>query len=407
MQNSFKLASVSVVSMLLSSCGGADTSQEEVSNGEDIIAVAPTPAPSPTASPTPSPTPPPTETGIKGPAGYVQLASIPSEFEQSDWLADISIAKSAAPDVVGAFRFLCRPSHNSYDDPVVFPGRPGAAHLHTFFGNTLTDANSTYETLRTTGDSTCNNKLNRSAYWMPALMNGRGQVVMPTYVSIYYKRRPATDPVCQEGEGCIGVPRGLRYVFGNTMAGTGAEDHMVFNCNGADTGNFDTLAEAAVGCPDGALIGVALTAPPCWNGTQLDSADHRSHMAYPSNNTETGKKGCPISHPYRIPEFKMTVRYETDSTLDRSGNTSPQLQTWYFASDRMDGKTALISGTTFHADWFGAWDDDVLKNWTDHCIDKMLNCSDGNLGNGQAMIKNDLHRNKNAPRLVAVPPKIT
>ena len=42
-------------------------------------------------------------------------------------------------------------------------------------------------------------------------------------------------------------------------------------------------------------------------------------------------------------------------------------------------------GTSFHSDWFGAWDDDVMKIWTDNCINKLLNCSGGDLGNGQQM----------------------
>ena len=37
--------------------------------------------------------------------------------------------------------------------------------------------------------------LNRSGYWMPAMLNGAGYVVRPDYVMIYYKRRPATDPI--------------------------------------------------------------------------------------------------------------------------------------------------------------------------------------------------------------------
>ena len=36
----------------------------------------------------------------------------------------------------GAFRLLCNWSKMSNDDPIVYPGQPGAAHHHTFFGNT-------------------------------------------------------------------------------------------------------------------------------------------------------------------------------------------------------------------------------------------------------------------------------
>ncbi|WP_309624448.1 DUF1996 domain-containing protein [Methylibium sp.] len=35
--------------------------------------------------------------------------------------------------------------------------------------------------------------------------------------------------------------------------------------------------------------------PQCWDGKNLDSPDHKSHMAYPSDG------GCPRSHPVALP----------------------------------------------------------------------------------------------------------
>ena len=65
--------------------------------------------------------------------------------------------------------------------------------------------------------------LNRSAYWMPAMLDGKGNVVRPDYVQIYYKRRPATDPIVSdptnpqyEGK-AHPVPNGLRFIFGFNM----------------------------------------------------------------------------------------------------------------------------------------------------------------------------------------------
>jgi hypothetical protein len=46
---------------------------------------------------------------------------------------------------------------------------------------------------------------------------------------------------------------------------------------------------------------------------------------------------------------------------------------------------SLPKGTTFHADWFGAWDDSVMKMWMDNCIAKLLNCSGGHMGNGKIL----------------------
>src|SRR6185369_4842740 len=66
---------------------------------------------------------------------------------------------------IGQFRIPCTYSHMAFDDPIVYPGRPGAAHLHTFFGNTGTNAASTEQSIRDTGNSTClGGTINRTAY---------------------------------------------------------------------------------------------------------------------------------------------------------------------------------------------------------------------------------------------------
>jgi hypothetical protein len=321
------------------------------------------------------------------------LAPIPSNFDTApeyvkSWGTG-AIPPSAAPDVVGAFRFICTPSHLSYDDPVVYPGQPGKSHLHQYFGNTGADANSTYASLRTTGNSTCNSPLNRSAYWMPALMNG-SVVIQPDYVSIYYKRRPATDPLCAKiGKACVNLPRGLRFIFGRNMldlaqAPTGA---AYFNCQGSGVtqAHYNTLKTALKNCPAGAQLGVIINAPECWDGKNLDSADHRSHVAYSAYIGQAYAQ-CPVTHPYVIPTFTIGAWYTIGADVDRSGvwDGTYKANTLRFSSDDMPGMP-MEPGSTIHADWFGAWDDQAMALWSGNCIDKMLNCSGGDLGNGQQM----------------------
>ena len=60
-------------------------------------------------------------------------------------------------------------------------------------------------------------------------------------------------------------------------------------------------------------------------------------------------------------------------------------------------------GSTFHADWFGAWDNTVLAIWNANCLDKLLSCQGGNLGNGQAMKMFSGFSWTANPRLVPVP----
>ena len=74
----------------------------------------------------------------------------------------IQIGLVLASDIVderedgsGAFRTHCLESHISNDDPLVFPGQPGAAHNHVFFGNPLVHAYTTPAELQHTNTTTC------------------------------------------------------------------------------------------------------------------------------------------------------------------------------------------------------------------------------------------------------------
>ncbi len=91
-------------------------------------------------------------------------------------------------DLDGKLRFLCLFSHLSYNDPILYPGVLSPTHLHLFFGNTLTDQNSTYASLRAAGGGTCQGgPLNRTGYWMPAMIDSAlSKVRIPVDFQWYY-----------------------------------------------------------------------------------------------------------------------------------------------------------------------------------------------------------------------------
>ena len=66
------------------------------------------------------------------------------------------------------FVVACGFSHRNTDDVIVFPGKPGKSHDHTYVGNTTTNASSTHSTLLA-GATTCHRPGDTAAYWVPTL----------------------------------------------------------------------------------------------------------------------------------------------------------------------------------------------------------------------------------------------
>lgn len=324
------------------------------------------------------------------------------------------IPASAAPDLVGAFRFICLAGQLARLDPLVNFGGV-SMHGHQFFGAMNVTATSTYASLRTTpGGSTCANTGqnytgNSSAYWMPWMEDGKGNVVRPDYVSIYYKARPQTDPVVSnpanpryQGK-MVPLPVGLNFIFGRNMLNLAdpATGGFYFNCQGptARGGTYRTKADLLANCPTAPnaagvrnQVGIIGTAPSCWNGRELDTADHRSHMAYPAYGT-WGYQKCPVTHPYVIPHFTMGTWYTVDDNLP----------TWELSSNRMFPNEPPWS--TYHADFMMAHPPASHNRWNgpNGCLNKMLNCASGHLGDGGQLIGAMGTPFKAIPRLVPVP----
>jgi len=253
-----------------------------------------------TSTPTPTPTPTPTtSTTVVSPTGLTGEADIADNFDTNTQLQPWEEVPKQEPDPVGAFRFTCNAGQLAKDDPIVYPGQPGKSHLHQFFGNTGTNASSTYSSLRTTGGSTCtrseNVSVQRSAYWMPAMLDGAGNAVKPNYMNTYYKAIPASNPACGAAPDathigyCIPIPNGLRFIQGYNMANgvggpadTNSPDQwaMGFDCVQADGSSLHGVQHSmadilATGCPLGNALRVFITFPDCWDGKNLDTPDHR------------------------------------------------------------------------------------------------------------------------------------
>ena len=272
-------------------------------------------------------------------------------------------------DGSGSFRTTCSLSHFSFDDPIVYPGQPGASHLHEFFGNTSTDANTTSETIASQGNSTCRGgTLNRTAYWTPAVFDTRtGVVQVPDEGVFYYKTGYNIDPKVVQP-----MPTGLRMIAGNSKA-TAAQPYVSWDCRDHYTGNESPTIPT--NCPVGDAVRLTVIFPQCWDGVHLDSPDHKSHMSYPDYRNPPQQSTCPSTHPVTLPEVTEHFDYPVTKT------SNPAY--WRLSSDTYS--QSLPGGYSAHADWMMGWDPATMKTIATKCLEAAVDCGVGSIGNGTTL----------------------
>ncbi|WP_182900291.1 DUF1996 domain-containing protein [Microbispora sp. H10830] len=252
-------------------------------------------------------------------------------------VAGNGVANAAAS---GIWKIDCQYSHSLMDDPIVYPGQPGASHLHDFFGNIGTNANSTYASMDGV-TSTCANK-DRASYWAPALYRN-GVKIKPAIARIYY-----TNAVSPGEEQTVAFPKGFRMIKGSAMnqASSGAPDHTDWGCTD-DTQIASVKNPPPSRCASGG-IQVRITFPSCWDGVMTGGNDI-SHVRYPSG----GK--CPAGFTKPFPTMRLNINYNTGVDV---------------------GTITLASGNTYsiHADFWNTWDQAQLEYLVDYCIRQKHDC---------------------------------
>lgn len=256
-------------------------------------------------------------------------------------------------------RVYCGVSHFSYDDPVVHPNRPDAAHLHMFWGNTAADAFSTVDTLLSSGASSCEGGINnRSSYWLPALFDANNQVVLPERVISYYKSFASTSSF--DRNAISPIPNGLQMLTNPSV-------------NNSGPWNF------SIGDVGGGNLGVRVLFPNCLqvdvnNEPVLQSANNISHLSFADGSGETAGD-CPSSHPYRIPQLSFNLEYAV-----------PIDSGWSLSSDHHN----MQKGASLHADYIAAWDETTMNRIVQCNRESRRECQFVSYENGQARYRNQL-----------------
>lgn len=313
-----------------------------------------------------------------------ELAKIPSNFDITPWVVPNEIMPDKNyPRNWGDFPSPCSYSNFRYDDPIQMPGQFSASPLMAFFGNTLANANSTYQSLRTTGESTCwGGPVNRSSFYMPAMMTAAGKVLRPELLDVFYKGNETTKP----------FPRGLKMMIGRKFMDQSYQWNTASPRYAWSFGSpglwwsqdykgwiYQTFNPAIY--PDYAFTNgsyrqiIRVVAPDCWDGKNLDSSDHYSHLAY-SGPDASMTNACPADHPVKIPQTTITVAY---NWIDRADVTG-----WYLSSDKFGLKNDP-PGTNFYVGFIPAWDDNIEDIWVSKILNQKWYGAYSRIGDGRRL----------------------
>jgi hypothetical protein len=246
------------------------------------------------------------------------------------------------------FQIVCPTGQRLHDDPIVHPNRPGAAHEHQFFGSRAANAFATYERLRS-GGTTCQDSADTAAYWIPTLYDERGVRRTPRRVRAYYYAHS------DDRSALRAFPPDLRIIAGDARA-TSPQPRGVIQWLCRRHNNQSRMQPLTSSnpprCRSDEYLSLSIIFPDCWDGVNLDSSDHRRHLAYADS-----RKRCPSTHPVKLPRLRLSATYEDRGFT--GGN---------FTLGGPRGSHYALPASAMHADFWNGWRQSALEEYVNGCL---------------------------------------
>ncbi|MDX3414608.1 DUF1996 domain-containing protein [Streptomyces sp. MD20-1-1] len=303
---------------------------------------------------------------------YVSIKSVQPNVNKPQASGDAS---------TGTFTSECGVNENGVfnsDNVIAAPGvSNGAHHFHDYIGNQATNAFVSDDEL-TRAETSCQDQRDKSSYYWPVLrlQNGTeeqdaqspgggiegnaGEIVTPKDVTLTFVGNPKAKVTA--------MPRLLRIITGDAKSFVNgpANANASWSCTGFEDRQ---LKDKYPLCPEGSDVVRSFAFQSCWDGRNIDSANHRTHMAF------TDAEGnCPAGFQ-PIPQLVQRIVYDVDApSLEDGGKTVP-----LFAVDSFPEQ--LHKPITDHGDFINVFEEDLMNEMVD-CINEGRTCGAGAGDNG-------------------------
>ncbi|WDV51200.1 DUF1996 domain-containing protein [Streptomyces coeruleorubidus] len=272
----------------------------------------------------------------------------------------------------GSFTTNCGTNENenrNSDNVIVAPGvSNGAQHQHDYVGNQDNDAfTSDQEFLQ--ADTSCQNQGDKSTYYWPVIRVQDGQNEVDANApgggqdgnvgTIQQVSQAELKFVGNKTSDVVAMPTALRIITGDAKAFTNGLKNA--NTSWSCTGFEDRqVTDKYPICPEGSSVVRTSNFQSCWDGQNIDSANHRDHVAFVQ---EDGS--CPQGFQ-AIPQLQAKLVYDIPAPQIENG----QVQNAY----ALDGfPEQLHKPITDHNDFINFFDENVMNQMV-QCINNGEDC---------------------------------
>ncbi|MET8830993.1 DUF1996 domain-containing protein [Streptomyces sp. NPDC004610] len=265
----------------------------------------------------------------------------------------------------GSFTTKCgtnsNDNHNT-DNVIVAPGvTNGAHHLHDYVGNQSNDAFAGDDDLAN-AETTCQNQSDRSSYFWPVLrlqdgtqdfdQNAAGGGTEGNVGRILEAEQAQLKFVGNRTGPVVAMPKALRIITGDAKAFVNglANANTAWTCTGFEDRQ---LTDKYPLCPEGSDVVRLSNFQSCWDGQNIDSANHRTHVAF------VGADGRCANGFRAIPQLQVRLVYDVPTPVIENGTVQNP-----FAVDSFPEQ--LHKPITDHNDFINFFSNKTMK--------KMVNC---------------------------------